>query len=165
MRCRSCRQREVRRTGDVECDIRGVGQCAADASDGKSVRADCGGATADIEGGRSRGRVRSETGGSASRESSKAKRDGSAEAVLRSFGHGVRGCTALNDRLRCRSGREGKVRTVIDATWEGERRDACAPVERAVRGNVLGGVPEGAVIRWIYRHRTVVAPAGEGSGL
>ena len=44
------------------------------------------------------------------------------------------------------------------AARELERTDARAPVERAVRGQILGRVPERAIVDRIDRHGTVVAP-------
>src|SRR3954454_16140336 len=51
------------------------------------------------------------------------------------------------------------------AGWESEGGDACAPVERACGLQVLGRVPEGAVVNRVNRYRAVVAPAAQTSGL
>src|SRR6185437_2616130 len=45
------------------------------------------------------------------------------------------------------------------ATGELERADTRVPVEVAVGGKVLVGVPEGAAVRRVNRHRAIVAPA------
>src|SRR5207237_9592123 len=54
-----------------------------------------------------------------------------------------------------------KARTVREL----EGPDAGMPVERAARREVLGRVPEGAVIHRVDRHRAVVAPALEPTPL
>src|SRR5262249_50846472 len=53
----------------------------------------------------------------------------------------------------------GRRRTA--AVWELERANARAPVEAAAGLQVLVGVPEGAVVHRVHRHRAVVAPAME----
>src|SRR5439155_21091730 len=51
------------------------------------------------------------------------------------------------------------------ASGELEGCDACPPVEGTVRRDVFVGVPEGAVVGWIDRHRAVVAPAAQAAVL
>ena len=58
-----------------------------------------------------------------------------------------------------------RVQDRLHATVDLERRDARAPVKRAVGLQIFGGVPEGAVVNRIHTHVAVIAPAGERPGL
>ena len=51
------------------------------------------------------------------------------------------------------------VRDVLLAAGELERSDASAPVEGAVRLQIFGREPEGAIIHRVNGHRAIVAPA------
>src|SRR5439155_25071683 len=73
---------------------------------------------------------------------------------------------ALDDRLAARRGGDAEVgRGRRTASRELKGSDARPPVEGTVRRDVFVGVPEGAVVDWIDRHRAVVAPATQAAGL
>src|SRR6185312_4522618 len=67
--------------------------------------------------------------------------------------------TALRN---AQAGRVGADREIVGrrgaATGILEGADACLPVEAAIGWDVFIGVPEGAAVGRVYRHRAVVTP-------
>src|SRR5262249_12234814 len=53
----------------------------------------------------------------------------------------------------------------VSASGEFEIRDARAPVEAAAGFQILGGVPESAIVNRIHAQAAVIAPAAQASGL
>ena len=53
----------------------------------------------------------------------------------------------------------------LHATVNFERCNSRTPVKCAVSFQVLGGIPEGAIINRIHAHVAVVAPTVQGTGL
>ena len=88
------------------------------------------------------------------------ERDRLRAAVQRSRRDGVGGAVAGDHGLAPGRHSKREIRRTRDAARRKlEGRDACPPVERPVRRDVLGRKPEGAVVRRIDRQRRVVAPA------
>src|SRR5215471_18781807 len=91
------------------------------------------------------------------------KVDRSGETSCRRYGSSVSRAVSLCNRLRSRRSGHRVIR--ISACAELEVRNLGAPVEASCRLQILGGVPERAVVHRVDAKAAVVAPPGEAAVL